>query len=231
MKRTILFMLLLAALLPATAGAHPANAARPLCYGLQECRDELAKAKDAIRWHKSLEIKAFQPSVEYALKLCKAIYGPRCAESTIRSIGGCESGNGRPGSLMDPLADNPSSSAGGAMQYLLSTWARVRHSAKVGFCRFDPVAAILAAARHFASGGSDDAVGPLLRGGIVLRDLTWSAATISTHRKPREAKLRGEKERIFGIRDLGPGHRAALVTCSPKAIEGDRKSAVNAHLD
>ena len=54
---------------------------------------------------------------------------------------------------MDPLADNPASTAGGAMQYLSSTWAATTF-AKVGFSRFDPVAAILAAARHFASGGS-----------------------------------------------------------------------------
>lgn len=86
----------------------------------------------------------WRPSVTYAYRLAAALY--RVPERELRAVGGCESGH-------KPWAQNPSSSAGGLMQYLASTWNGTLLG-RAGFSRFDPVAAALMAARWHATSGS-----------------------------------------------------------------------------
>jgi hypothetical protein len=93
---------------------------------------------------------AHRESYQDTLTLAGVVY-PRAPLALIDRILRCESGSG--GGEPRAWAKNPRSSAGGRGQYLDSTWAGTPEG-RAGLSRFDPVAAVLATARHFHNGGS-----------------------------------------------------------------------------
>jgi soluble lytic murein transglycosylase-like protein len=135
-------------------GVAPASArtdARPstTCATVAACRSELARARAAIAWQRSvrqglerrLRVR-FLRDVTYGARLASVTYG--ISASQLQAVAACESGGNR-------YAQNPSG-ASGPMQFLPSTWRRNPYGA-AGFSVFDPVAALLGAARIVRSEG------------------------------------------------------------------------------
>lgn len=129
---------------PATARTDTARADHGPCLTLGGCRAELARARAAVAWQRSVRLALerrlhvrFVRDLVYSARLAAVTYG--VPAGGLLSVAACESH----GNLH---ARNRSSGAAGPMQFMPSTW---RHNAygRAGFSVDDPVAALLGAAR------------------------------------------------------------------------------------
>jgi hypothetical protein len=106
-------------------------------HGPEHWHWEYRKAQERIRkLERRLSGRPRSGSI-YALRLAAVAFGVPFRE--LRSVAYCETGG-----TFSARAYNPSSGAGGLLQFLPSTWARTPFAS---FSRFDPVANALAAAR------------------------------------------------------------------------------------
>lgn len=130
----------------------PTTAAEPhpvqRCSSVQECRDELARARDAIAWQRSVRRAVerrlavrFRRDVSFAIDIASRAFRVSRAEMT--AVARCES-------HLNPFAQNQTSTAGGLFQWLASSWASTPFG---DLSRYDPLVASLATAEHVSRAG------------------------------------------------------------------------------
>ena len=143
MARRIALSFLLGLVGAAPAAARTDTAPRP-CSTVLGCRSELARARQAVAWQRDARRRLeqrlrvrFLRDIAYGARLAAVTYGVPAGQ--LQAVAACESQGNR-------YAVNASSGASGPMQFLLSTWQRNAYG-RAGFSVYDPVAALLGAAR------------------------------------------------------------------------------------
>lgn len=141
--RWVLWFTLLIFVCGMTAAARPSSAAEPIAKvcpagHVQKCRDEIARLRAAVEWHRQRGVARWPGDGAAAIILAchtRAESPRRCGEA--RAVAACESHG-------DPHAKNRTSTASGLFQFLDSTWHRQGYPA---FSVFDPYLNALAALR------------------------------------------------------------------------------------